>query len=57
LTFTHDRYPTEVDVTTASLDTPENVPPKDHTWTSAMVGWVDRAATLPRYAKSRDAPD
>jgi len=33
LTFRSINSPAEIDVTVCSLDEPERVPPKDHTWT------------------------
>lgn len=53
LTYTHGRYPEYVDVTTASLDHPEAVPPADHTWTSHRISWMEAADTLPEYPRSR----
>jgi hypothetical protein len=52
LTFEHQDFPDEIDVTTCSLDHPKLVPPKDHTWTSSKVGWL-KLAGLPEYRESR----
>src|SRR5262249_61019434 len=49
LTFQADDHPDEVDITTCSLDDPEAVPPRDHTYTSGKVHWIqltDRLGTL-----------
>jgi hypothetical protein len=53
LTFEHRDSPDEIDVTTASLDDPEAVPPRDHTWTSSQLGWVKLADDLPLYPETR----
>jgi hypothetical protein len=53
LTFEHGDFPDEIDVTTCSLDRPELVPPKDHTWTSSKVTWLELPNELPEYAESR----
>ena len=37
LTFEHDDFLDEIDVTTCSLDEPERVPPRDHTRTSSKL--------------------
>jgi hypothetical protein len=38
-----------MDVSIASLDTPEAVPPTSHIWTDSRVAWFDTADHLPRY--------
>jgi hypothetical protein len=53
LTFEHGDFPDEIDVTTCSLDRPELVPPKDHTWTSSKVTWLKLPNELPEYPESR----
>ena len=53
LTFEHRDAPGEVDVTTASLDDPESVPPRDHTRTSSRLAWVKLADDLPLYPEAR----
>lgn len=53
LTFESDGYPDEIDVTTASLDDPEAMPPADHTRTATQLGWVRLADGLPCYAETR----
>ncbi|HKW54523.1 MAG TPA: GFA family protein [Stellaceae bacterium] len=53
LTFEHRDSPDEIDVTTASLDDPEAVPPRDHTRASSQLGWVKLADGLPRYPEAR----
>jgi hypothetical protein len=54
LTFEHDDFPQELDVTTSSLDDPESLPPRDHTWTSSMLTWVKLADGLRLFRESRD---
>jgi hypothetical protein len=53
LTFEHDARPAEIDLTMCSLDEPEAVPPRDHTYTGSQLGWLKLADELPRYAKAR----
>jgi hypothetical protein len=53
LTFQSTRYPTEIDVTTCSLEDPERLPPKDHTRTSSKLSWVKLADNLPVYTETR----
>ena len=53
LTFHSTSSPDEIDITTCSLDDPEQVPPKDHTRTSARLSWVHLADGLPSYPEAR----
>jgi hypothetical protein len=53
LTFEHDEFPDEIDVTTCSLDQPDRLPPKDHTHTSSQLAWIRLADQLPEYPQSR----
>lgn len=53
LTFASDRAPDEVDVTIASLDQPDLVHPKDHTWVSAKLAWVHVGDDLPTFPAAR----
>jgi hypothetical protein len=53
LTFCSDRLPDEIDVTIASLDEPERVPPEDHTWVSSKLSWLELSDRLPRFEKDR----
>jgi hypothetical protein len=43
----------EIDVTTCSLDAPDALPPKDHTYMKSKLGWVNPADGLPQYRESR----
>ena len=47
LTFASTLFPDEIDVTTCSLDDPEALPPKDHTWTSSQLSWTRGSDELP----------
>ncbi|WP_149541314.1 GFA family protein [Siccirubricoccus phaeus] len=49
LTYESAAYAAEIDITTASLDDPEAVPPQDHTQTAHRLGWVSLADGLPAY--------
>jgi hypothetical protein len=53
LTFENRDTPSEIDVTTASLNSPELLPPHDHTWTSSRLDWVKLADDLPLYPEAR----
>ena len=57
LTFQSTDHPNELDVTTASLDDPEQVPPLDHTWAPDAVSWIWRLDALPRFRRQRDDPE
>jgi hypothetical protein len=53
LTFEHDDFSDEIDVTACSLDEPDELPPEDHIWTSSKLSWVKLADHLPEYKESR----
>lgn len=53
LTLESNNYPGEIDVTTASLDDPEAVPPADHTQAATKLRWVRLADGLPCHAGTR----
>jgi hypothetical protein len=53
LTYQSTRTPHEIDITTCSLDDPEEVPPRDHTHASAKLSWIKLADGLPAYAELR----
>ena len=53
LTFEHEDFPDEIDVTTSSLDRPDAVPPRDHTRTASKLPWVRLADGLPDYREAR----
>jgi hypothetical protein len=52
LTYVHAERPSEVDVTTASLDNPEAFPPTHHSWLSDSAVWARFADGLPAYERS-----
>jgi hypothetical protein len=52
LTFEDESKPGEIDVTTCSLDNPDMLPPKDHTYTSTKIAWV-LADDRPEYPEAR----
>jgi hypothetical protein len=56
LTFGSDRSPTEIDVTTCSLDDPELVPPGDHVWTRSRLSWAPICDGLPTHTQGRQPP-
>ena len=53
LTFESRDTPGDVDITTASLDQPNPVPPKDHTRTSSRLSWLELADGLPEHREAR----
>ncbi len=53
LTFKHDDFSDEIDVTTCSLDEPDALPPKDHTRTSSKLRWIELADGLPEHREAR----
>jgi hypothetical protein len=53
ITFENSASPDEVDLTTASLDRPETVPPTDHTFAADKVAWVKLCDGLPAHAAKR----
>ena len=54
LTFQLDELPNEIDVTTCSLDDPEQLPPRDHTHTDSRISWHTIGDGLPRFNGERD---
>ena len=55
LFFRTDATPDEVDVTIASLDDPESVRPRDHTFVASRLSWVRLADGLPEHRGARGA--
>ena len=53
LTYTHDKSPDSIDVTTCSLDDPAAFPPTHHSWLSHDVGWVRFGDGLPAFQQWR----
>jgi hypothetical protein len=56
LTFVHEDFAGEIDVTTCSLDAPAELAPLDHVWTSSQLPWIRLADGLPAYRESRNKP-
>lgn len=54
LTFEHTSFPDELDVTTASLDQPNEVPAKDHTHVATRLSWLHVSDDLPQFREARD---
>ncbi len=54
LTYQHADFAEEIDVTSASLDAPEAMPPADHTWICERLDWMKVAAGLPAYERGRE---
>jgi len=55
LTFEHADFSDEIDITTCSLDDPNLLPPKDHTWTGSKLRWIALADGLPGHREARGA--
>ena len=53
LTFQHQDFPAEIDITTCSLDDPELVPPQDHVRTKGRLSWMRMDDDLPKYPFAR----
>ena len=53
LTFEGAAFPDEVDITTASLDDPEAMPPRDHTHTATRLRWLRLDDGLPTWPDAR----
>lgn len=44
-----------IDVTVATLDDPEAIPPEDHTWVQSRLSWIKLSDGLPTYSGIRTA--
>jgi hypothetical protein len=53
VSFEHDDCPDEIDVSTASLDDPAGLPPKDHIHTASKLPWLQLADGLPQFPGQR----
>jgi len=47
-----DHQPDEIDITVATLDDPEALPPEFHIFTQSEVSWARHEDRLPRYART-----
>src|SRR5262245_47550244 len=54
LTYENKATPTEIDVTTRSLDDPEAFPPTHHSWVSDAPTWGRPSDGLPAYERSKE---
>lgn len=54
LTYQHAGHPGEIDITTCSLDHPEQIPPADQTFTQSRLPWMPSANSLPEHETTRD---
>lgn len=55
LSFHDGRWPEEIDIATATLDDPEQLPPGDHTFARSRLGWMKLCDDLPAYPTTRSA--
>jgi hypothetical protein len=55
LTFADDRLPEEIDITLATLDDPEALPPTDHVHDGTRLSWVRIEDGLRRFPVGRTA--
>src|SRR5262245_29720646 len=53
LTFQSDDWPDEIDITTCSLDHPDDVPARDHIFIGNKVRWIDVSDGLPQHPAER----
>ncbi|MDB5315143.1 MAG: glutathione-dependent formaldehyde-activating [Rhodospirillales bacterium] len=53
LTYESERNADEIDITTASLDTPAVAPPDDHIWVRSRQPWM-KGDGLPEHATKRE---
>jgi hypothetical protein len=56
LVFENTHTPAEIDVTIASLDDPDRLPPERHIWVPDRVAWVASDDGLPRHGGDSDSP-
>lgn len=57
LTYHADRFPGDVEITIATLDRPEDVPPTCHVWTSERLPWLHLGDDLRQYPRSSVAEE
>ena len=53
LTYQNDSWPDEIDIATASLDDPNLVPPRDHTFVRSRLDWLKLDDGLPQFQTTR----
>ncbi|MBR9878518.1 GFA family protein [Halomonas sp. OfavH-34-E] len=57
LTFSSTESPSSIDVTTCTLDDPENLPPKDLTMAKYKLSWFQLGDDLPVYLEGHEGED
>lgn len=55
LTWRDERWPDEIDIASASLDDPEQMPPADHTFVRSRLSWMNLHDGLPEYQQTRSS--
>jgi len=53
LTYRHDDAPTHIELTTATLDDPQRMPPTHEIWHADRIAWAASDAALPHFARER----
>jgi hypothetical protein len=51
LTAARDERPTEIGITTCSLDVPDRFPPSNHFFVEEKIAWLVLGDDLPRYKR------
>jgi len=54
LFFRSSAHPDEIDVTTASLDDPRQVPPRDQLYVADRIPWVESLSRLQAFSGARE---
>jgi hypothetical protein len=53
ISFADDALQDEIDITTCSLDDPNQVPPRHHIFTDSQIPWLKLGDGLPTYRRSK----
>jgi len=53
ISYFHSDRPTEIDITTCSLDEPEMFPPTHHSWLEDDLSWIQFDDKLPKHQRTR----
>ena len=56
LSYRHDDAPAHIELTTATLDDPERMPPTHEIWHAEKIPWAASDAALPHFAGERPTP-
>lgn len=51
LSYRHRQWPDTIELTTATLDHPDDIPPREEIWLSHRVGWAMSDPALPHFAE------